>query len=532
MNNLELYNGRSLLKPSRKIVIQTDASKKGWGAFCQNQRTGGRWTLLESGRHINVFELKAIHLALLTYHKMFILRNVHFQTDNMSALAYLVKMGGDKEPGDGLIVQRDMGVSTEPRDHDYSRIPPGDLQLCSRLGIQKFPRFQRMATRQESFSKNLSGSRDPSIRSFCIKGLSPASALRSLETRSNESGSRCIPIELERPRTNICIPTVLSHRENTDKAEVRTGNSNFGDPTLASSIVVQPDFGVVRSKPYSNKPKAVFVSKPSGARTSFGREPNVESSGMESVRKGLLAEGISTRASDFIIKARRDGTRANYESAWGKWVRWCGEKKANPNECDLNLVLDYLASLYEKGYEYRTINCHRSAISAYHGKVDGFDVGKHPKVCSLLTGIFNQRPPKPRYLFVWDVDQVLGYLESLPENETLSDQLLNLKLTALLFLTSSGRCHEICYLDIRYKVKTSNSFKFYFSKVTKSWIQGKPPPVLEFKAFSSMKRMCVVSCLSDYLERTKEWRGDGQKNQLLLSHLNPHNEVKSSTISN
>ena len=79
--------------------------------------------------------------------------------------------------------------------------------------------------------------------------------------------------------------------------------------------------------------------------------------------KGLIAEGVSTRAPDFIMKARRDGTRANYESAWGKWVRWWGEREAYPYECGLNLVLDYLASLFEKGYEYRTINSHRSAIS-------------------------------------------------------------------------------------------------------------------------------------------------------------------------
>lgn len=88
MNNLELYNGRSLLNPSMKIVIQTDASKKGWGAFCQNHPIGGRWTLQESEKHINVLELMAIHLALLTYKKMFKLRNVHFQLEQMGSLVW------------------------------------------------------------------------------------------------------------------------------------------------------------------------------------------------------------------------------------------------------------------------------------------------------------------------------------------------------------------------------------------------------------------------------------------------------------
>ena len=34
-------------------------------------------------------------------------------------------------------------------------------------------------------------------------------------------------------------------------------------------------------------------------------------------------------------------------------------------------------------------------LSAHHVQIDGKSVGKHPKVCALLAGIFNQRPPQP-----------------------------------------------------------------------------------------------------------------------------------------
>jgi len=43
----------SLLKPEASIVIETDASKQGWGGVCQGMRTGGRWTAAESQHHIN-----------------------------------------------------------------------------------------------------------------------------------------------------------------------------------------------------------------------------------------------------------------------------------------------------------------------------------------------------------------------------------------------------------------------------------------------------------------------------------------------
>jgi len=71
--------------------------KKRLGAFCQNKTIGGQWTYHESNFHINVLELMAIKLALLTYVKIFELKRVHFQVDNITALTYLVKMGEPKE---------------------------------------------------------------------------------------------------------------------------------------------------------------------------------------------------------------------------------------------------------------------------------------------------------------------------------------------------------------------------------------------------------------------------------------------------
>jgi len=39
--NLEISNGRANLTSEIKVIIQTDASKKGWDAFCQNKSVGG-----------------------------------------------------------------------------------------------------------------------------------------------------------------------------------------------------------------------------------------------------------------------------------------------------------------------------------------------------------------------------------------------------------------------------------------------------------------------------------------------------------
>ena len=51
------------------LTIFSDASKKGWGASCQGITTGGQWSSVEKTWHINVLELKAVRLAILSFTK-------------------------------------------------------------------------------------------------------------------------------------------------------------------------------------------------------------------------------------------------------------------------------------------------------------------------------------------------------------------------------------------------------------------------------------------------------------------------------
>ena len=74
-------------------------------------------------------------------------------------------------------------------------------------------------------------------------------------------------------------------------------------------------------------------------------------------------------------------------------------------------MLDYLSYLFDSGYKYRTIDCHRSAISAYHKYVKRKPVGQHSHVCALLKGVFNQRSPQARYVSIWDIQIVLDFVK-------------------------------------------------------------------------------------------------------------------------
>ena len=184
--------------------------------------------------------------------------------------------------------------------------------------------------------------------------------------------------------------------------------------------------------------------------------------------------------------------------------------------------------MFHSGLEWSTIAGYRSSISAFHDPIEGFSVGKHPRVCSLLKEIFNKRPPIPRYTFIWDVQKVLTYLSTLGMPEHLSDKMLTLKTTMLIALTSSNRAHEICSLNIDFLVKHPKHYTFHFSKVTKTARQGKLRPPVELIQFSE-QNLCVCHRIDVYLERTEAWKKN--EGQLLLSFISPHKFVTTQTVS-
>ena len=163
----------------------------------------------------------------------------------------------------------------------------------------------------------------------------------------------------------------------------------------------------------------------------------------------LKTEEISDEAVDLIVASWRSKTDANYDSAWRMWQEWCSDKGVYPFAADLPSILSFLADQYKEGRAYRSLNCYRSALSSAHFPIKGFAVGKHPLVCRLLKGVFNLRPPLPRYEHVWEVSQVTSFLDNLEENEQLSLKWLTWKLAMLLALVLAHRSSGLVRLSLQ-----------------------------------------------------------------------------------
>ena len=87
-------NGRAILSSPPDLVIETDASKVGWGAVCQGVRTGGLWSQMEKKLHINCLELLAGSIAVKSFTKNRLCAHVRLRMDNTTAVAYVNRLGG------------------------------------------------------------------------------------------------------------------------------------------------------------------------------------------------------------------------------------------------------------------------------------------------------------------------------------------------------------------------------------------------------------------------------------------------------
>ena len=199
----------------------------------------------------------------------------------------------------------------------------------------------------------------------------------------------------------------------------------------------------------------------------------------------------------------------------------------------LGSVLNFLASQFDAGLEYRTLNIYRSALSATHPQIEGFKVGEHPLVVQLLKGIFNSRPPAPRYTSTWDVSKVTSYLEGLGPSEQLSLRQLSKKLASLRAITSAERGSELIAHDLRFRRVHPEGVSFNLPELTKGVRVGKPLKTSFHSSFPENVLLCPCSCLKEYELRTQAFRPDAisEPNKLFLSVINPHKPVSSATLS-
>ena len=199
--------------------------------------------------------------------------------------------------------------------------------------------------------------------SVCISANSSIGSVHELEARSRSSSKGC-PITTVDEHKGICILSTFTHWTMPNQGmsgegiTVGADCTNVANTAVVSSAAINGDQravgGTVISKP---------ATQPQRRDASSNSSRITESSRMASVRKSLGNEGISEGATNLILASWRSSTEQSYSCSWRKWETWCAENGHEAINSPLRGILDFLASQYEQGKQYRTINSYRLAIS-------------------------------------------------------------------------------------------------------------------------------------------------------------------------
>ncbi|KAL9957098.1 hypothetical protein ACROYT_G038697 [Oculina patagonica] len=442
----------------------------------------------------------------------------------------LVEDGGDTVPCITKYSPGTVGICPKQADNPDCRISAEGIKPRSRLGIKTFQGFQQLETQSNSVPGIRSPVGSPDNRSVCRSYEYSASNLYKLVPRPICSWDGCISDSLDKSE-GLQFSTFLNDMSVSGEDPKGSGDNCPDNTNLAyTSVVPSPSRDVVQTA-NSAAPSERSVAFPQLAATPSSSSGPPVISGLDGYRQNLLADGISEQTSELLRShSWRTGTAGAYNSAWKQWSSWCRQRKIDPFCSSVASVADYLTEMLKQGKSYRTINSHRSAISAFHPPIGGVRVGQHELICKVVGACFNANPPQPRYVVTWDVDKVLDYIHGLGDNSTLSNKWLTLKLSILLALSSAGRCSDLRALDVRYMSIKDSSIVFELAQLTKSRKKGQNPIKQTFEKFEDDPLLCVFSTITCYLERSKGWRADSNKHQLLLSYVKPHKGVVPCTI--
>jgi site-specific recombinase XerD len=267
----------------------------------------------------------------------------------------------------------------------------------------------------------------------------------------------------------------------------------------------------------------------SSRKSKAGSKSKMESSCVEGVGSFLRTGGFSTSASNFVTSAWRRSTRDRYDSHWRTWLGYCRRRRLNPITASIPEICNFLAKLFEKGFDYGTVASYRSALSSILQFFGRGRIGEDPLIHKLLKGMEFARPAKPKYADFWDVGLLLDEIRKWGQNHLLSSQRILQKAIILLRLATFGRSADMAEINLEAVQirETHLELDFHVKKQQRSRAQSM---ALTVKRFEQEPNLCPVLAVLEYISRTQQWRNENNAKRLFVAVNGDHLPLSSQRI--
>ena len=107
-------------------------------------------------------------------------------------------------------------------------------------------------------------------------------------------------------------------------------------------------------------------------------------------------EELSRRAAVYATRARGDGTRRAYRSAWRQYEAWCHSLGREPLAADPDTIAMYVVRCADQGYAVSSIRVHLAAIRTAHLLAGRALDLRHPRLAMVIEGVTRSKGVRPR----------------------------------------------------------------------------------------------------------------------------------------
>lgn len=226
-----------------------------------------------------------------------------------------------------------------------------------------------------------------------------------------------------------------------------------------------------------------------------------------------------------MLSSISSSTLKQYEITYKKWWSFCTNNFLDPYNANRYQVITFLQNILETSkVSYGSFNSHRSALSLILPN----NIGSDELVKRFLRGIANIRPQRSKYNTTWDPNKVLDFFRLSSSNCSVQD--LAAKLATLLVLITGHRVQTIALIKLPNIEESEEGMRIFITDRVKTSRWSNVQPCLHIPYYTPDKRLCVVSTLYEYLERTKNIRALDTDN-LFLCNVKPYKAATKQTIS-
>jgi site-specific recombinase XerD len=105
---------------------------------------------------------------------------------------------------------------------------------------------------------------------------------------------------------------------------------------------------------------------------------------------------LSRRAAVYATRARGEGTRRAYRSAWAQYAAWCASLAREPLAADPDTIAMYVVRLADQGLAVSSIRVALAAIRTAHLLAGRSIDLRHPRLAMVLEGVTRSKGVRPR----------------------------------------------------------------------------------------------------------------------------------------